>query len=101
MRPVLNVLSAALLIVAVGCGSGEAPQEVTPPAPTALRSQLLEVATSGELGSGASLLRDAIEQLKESDPTAAEALLFDMNELEGLSDPNQIKAKAQSMADKL
>jgi hypothetical protein len=95
--------SALLLssLVAAGCGGSLPTQDVTPPAPPAAKAQLMDVANSGELGSAASSIRESLEALKATDSTKADELLKELTELEGLGDPNKIKAKAKSMADKL
>jgi hypothetical protein len=53
------------------------------------------VAQSGELGSGAETIREALTT------QGATELLKDLDELEKLSNPSQIKAKAKAMAEKL
>lgn len=91
-------LTLALL---AGCGNDVESVPVEAPPPPAAKALLTDVANSGELGSGASLIRDSLEQLKTTDPAKAEPLLKELDELEGMSDPAKIKAKAKSMADKL
>jgi hypothetical protein len=94
------VLAGALFIA--GCGPGQTPAEtVTPVTPPAAKAQLTDVANSGELGSSASAIRESLEALKATDSAKADELLNDLTALEGLADPNQIKAKAKAMADKL
>ena len=84
-----------------GCGNAVAPEAVTPPPPPAAKALLSDVANSGELGSGASTIRDALATLQATDAAKADPLLKEMDELETLSDPAKIKAKAKAMADKL
>jgi hypothetical protein len=74
---------------------------VTPPPPTPAKAMLTDVATSGELGSGAASIREALEALKKTDAAKGEELLKDLDDLEKTSNPAQIKAKAKAMADKL
>ncbi len=61
----------------------------------------MDVANSGELGSTASALRENLEAMKATDSVKADALLTELTELEGLSDPDEIKAKASAMAEQL
>lgn len=88
-------------LFAAGCGNSLPTQEVTPPAPPAAKAQLMDVANTGELGSAASAIRESLEAMKTTDSANAELLLNEMTELEGLSDPNKIKARAKAMADRL
>lgn len=94
------MLATGLLLVC-GCGPSLPEQAVEPPPPPAVKQQLAEVAQSGELGSAATGIREALERYRESDPNVAEALLHDLDQLEGLSDPTRIRSMAQSMVDKL
>lgn len=102
----VRFLTAGLLLgmTVLGCGGGTAhiPEtSVTPPPPTPAKQMLSDIAESGEVGSGASMIRDALEAMKSTDAAKAEELLSELTELEGMGDPNKIKAKAKSMADKL
>ena len=104
MTRIKNVLMGCALLLSIGCGGGTAniPEEaVTPPAAPPAKAMLNDVANTGELGSGASLIRDALEAMKATDAAKVEPLLKEMTELEGMSDPAKIKAKAKAMADKL
>ena len=95
---------AVLLLAAVtGCGGGANIPEasVTPPPPSPVKGMLMDVANSGELGSGASMIRDGLEALKATDAARASLLLEELTALEGIEDPDEIKAKAQAMADQL
>lgn len=92
-----------LCIWLVGCGGSPSvtTEAVTPPPPPAAKALLTDVAGSGELGSGAETIRQALEELKATDAAKAEGLLKELGEMEVMSDPNKIKAKAKAMADKL
>lgn len=95
---------AALLcgMTLCGCGGANIPEEsVTPPPPTPAKQMLMDIASSGEVGSGASMIRDALEAMKATDAPKAEELLKELTELEGMGDSAKIKAKAKAMADKL
>lgn len=103
----MNLLKSSLLSVCLafvlGCGGvANIPEEkVTPPPPVPAKQMLEDVAKTGELGSGASMIRDALEAMKATDAAKVEPLLKEMSELEQMSDPSKIKAKARAMADKL
>ncbi|MFM7056185.1 MAG: hypothetical protein ACKO2P_04605 [Planctomycetota bacterium] len=103
MKPyALSSLVLAGSLFVSGCGPGQLPSEtVAPVAPPAAKAQLMDVANSGELGSAASAIRESLEALKATDAAKADELLNELTALEGLGDPNQIKAKAKAMADKL
>lgn len=94
---------AALLcgMMLCGCGGSIPEESVTPPPPTPAKQMLTDIANSGEVGSGASLIRDALEAMKATDAPKAEELLKELTELEGMVDSAKIKAKAKAMADKL
>lgn len=98
----LRVRSGALVLAVVllaGCGSGSVP--VTPPAPPQAKAMLLEVAAQGQINSGIMAIREDLERMKATDPTKAQTLLRDLDQLERMNSPQQIKAKAKEMADKL
>lgn len=97
-------LGFALLLTAAltGCGGANIPEEsVTPPPASPVKAMLMDVANSGELGSGASMIRDGLEAMKATDPAKATALLEELTALEGLEEPEEIQAKAKEMADEL
>lgn len=98
-----NQLLGSGLLLFAGCGGvANIPEEkVTPPPAPPAKAMLEDIAKSGELGSGASLIREALEAMKATEPAKVEPLLKEMGELEGMSDPAKIKAKAKSMANKL
>jgi hypothetical protein len=107
LKKLLYSLLAATLpctpLLLTGCPGDPAvtSQSVTPAAPPAVKQMLEGVAQSGELGSGAQSIREELEKLKASDASKAEGLLKDLDALEKLTDPNQIKSSAKAMADKL
>jgi len=99
---VLGGFALLLLSSMMGCGAANIPETpVTPAAPPAVKAVLMEVANSGELGSSASTIRDELEAMKATDSVKAEALLSALTELEGIEDPDEIKAGAKAMADQL
>lgn len=97
-------LGFALMLMAAltGCGGANIPEEsVTPPPPSPVKALLVEVANSGELGSAASTIREGLEAMQATDSVNATTLLEELTTLEALEDPEEIKAKAQEMADRL
>jgi len=94
-------LLVAVIALAVGCGEHEVSERVTPAGPPPVKAMLEGVATSGELGSGAQEIREAITKLQATDQAKGATLLADMNQLEKMTNPAQIKAKAKEMANKL
>lgn len=94
-------LGLAALAGLAGCGAPVESTSVTPPAAPPAKAMLMEVASSGELGSGASLIRDSLTELHATEPAKADELLKDLDQLEGMGDSAKIKAKAKAMADKL
>ena len=101
---VFRGLVAAAVLGLVGCSGGDKPIDVTPvqtPAATNAKVSLEEIATTGQMGSGMMLLRENIQQLKAADEAKGGPLMTDLDALEKLTDPEQIKAKAKEMAGKL
>lgn len=92
----------ACLCLAVGCG-GPSDTEIEVEVVVVPAKQMLEeVAETGVLGSGEMEIRDALEGMKVSgDAAKADELLKELDELNAISDENQIKSKAASMAAKL
>jgi len=102
-RNVFLGLSLLLFAAMTGCGGGANIPEVsvTPPPPSPVKAMLMDVANTGELGSGASMIREGLEAMKATDPAKASVLLEELTVLEGLEDPAEIQAKAKSIADEL
>ncbi len=88
-----------LVVVAiVGCQADES-KKVTAPTTSAsdsAKAALGDIAESGELGSATMAVREGMEATEEG-----KALLPELDALEGLTDPEEIKAKAKELADKL
>jgi len=95
----LRILMLLVVVVVIGCQGSESERvqapAALPPADNA-KAILQTAAESGELGSAAMELRENLEQLDNS-----EELLADLDALEAMTDPNEIKAKAQELLDKL
>lgn len=101
-KSLLKATFALAMLSFVGCGPASVTSEpVTPAPPPAAKAMLTELASSGELGSGAESIRAALEELKATDAAKGEDLLKDMDQLEKMTDPSKVKAKAKAMADKL
>lgn len=90
------LLTATVLLA--GCGVNEVEEKVAPAGPPPVKAMLEGVAQTGELGSGAMEIREGIEKL---DGPKAEELKNDLAELEKATTPEEVKAKAKAMADKL
>ena len=94
----LRILILLAVAVVVGCQGDESVnvRATQTPAPQSAKTILEETAESGELGSAAMGLRESLEGFEEG-----KALLPDLDALEAMTNPAQIKAKAKEMADKL
>ncbi len=92
-----RIVMLLVAVVVLGCSES---RSVTPPAEVpavqAAKGMLEEIGETGELGSGAMELRENLEKVDGS-----QSLLSDLDALEGLTDPAQIKEKAKAMASKL
>lgn len=101
----IHSVCLVLMLCCAGCDSGggsSATDDSTlvgqsPPA----KDMLLEIAQSGEVGSGSMGLRESLEGMKATDSAKAEELLGDLDKLEGASSPDEVKRLAKEMADKL
>ncbi len=96
-------LLVLLVVCLAGCGSGETTMSVEEaPAEDQIRSALQSVADTGMVDSGLMVVREKLEEMKETDAAKAEALLKDLDQLESLRrNPAQARAKAQEMIQKL
>jgi hypothetical protein len=89
-------------VAVLGCGEGVTTQPAQEAAPQQqIKSALETCAESGTIDSGLMVVREQAEAMQETDPDKADALLKDLDELESLRDPAQIKAKAKEMLGKL
>ena len=95
------VLLAAVAMVGCSGGRGGVSVEPSAAAPSEAKTLLEEMAESGEVGSAVMVIRESLEQLKQTDAAKADGLLSDLDELESMSDLEAVKAKAKEMADKL
>jgi len=95
----LRILILLAVAVFVGCPGGEESVSVEPtqsPAAETAKKILEQTAESGELGSAMMELRDSLGGFEEG-----KALLPDLDALEAMTNPAEVKAKAKEMADKL
>lgn len=101
----VRILTLLLVAVFLGCGSDIKSVPITPAAaPSAVQSAkaiLTDLANTGEKGSAMETLRQNLEQIKQTDAAKGDALLGDLKALEAETNADQIKAKAQAMADQL
>lgn len=99
----LRIVVLLSIVALFGCQSESVSVEQPEALPAAENAKVLleGVAETGQLGSGAMSLRESLEELKQADAAKADPLLADLDELESLTDPAAIKAKAREMADKL
>lgn len=72
---------------------------MAPPPP--VKTMLEDLARSGELGSGSESLRSELEKIKATDEAKGKALLADLDRIQKMQDPEQIKAAAQKLLEKL
>jgi hypothetical protein len=93
---IVFVLGCAL----IGCGGpGSVPVEQPDTGPAeAIKRDLQSTIDNGSLGSEMSSIEQNLEKL---DPAKAAELRKDLAELQKMSDPAQVKAKAQAMIGKL
>ncbi len=90
------------VVAVVGCQDGTTSKSVEPPSATdQIKPTLETVAESGVLDSGIMTVEEGLQEMKATDPAKAEELLKDLEELQGMQDPAQIKEKAQAMISKL
>lgn len=102
MRCLQFVCVVVLLSALAGCGTGDSPKSVTPPAATEnIKAALNDVAQTGQIGSGGMTIEQEIEKLHATDAAKADALKKDYDELKTIRDPGKAKAKAQEMMGKL
>lgn len=102
MTVVIAVLVLAFAQI-TGCSSATPSKSVQPPsAQEEIRGALQHVAQTGEVDSSLMVVREKLEELKKTDAAKAESLLQDLNQLEKMvGQPQQAKAKAQEMLNKL
>jgi len=100
----LVLLCLVVIATTIGCGGDpdvSVPASV-PPAEQQLSSMLTSAAQTGEpLGSGAMILQEGINSIKEKDAAKGQALQADYDNLMSETNPAKVKSLAQSMLDTL
>jgi hypothetical protein len=96
-------LAVILAACVIGCNQGGGTSKTPPaPSPAAAKAALLDVATSGKMGSGMMSVGSYVESLKKADPAKGEAIAKEVQDLGKLAkQPDALKAKAKEIADKL
>ena len=102
----LVLLSAGVIFVGCDTEPADLPQYSKQPIVTVtpaqqVRQWLQGVAESGQLDSGAEVIKDMIEQMRESGTTNVDELLTDADELIKMKGTSQIKAKANEILGKI
>ena len=101
----LRIVTLLSLVALVGCGSDvksvPVNQAAVPPAAQSAKAVLTDLANTGEKGSALETLRQNLEDIKKTDAAKGDALLNEFKALQAETNPDQVKAKAKAMADKL
>lgn len=97
----VRVLMLLFVVCLVGCGPSETTTRVEEtPAQDQIEMGLKAVADTGMIDSGVELVREKLEEMKQTDAAKAEELLKDLDELQKLSG-DAAKKKATEMIGKL
>ena len=98
-------LCAAVGLAATGCGDGRETHfdegTIVTTHTDNVRTWLEGVAQSGQLDSGADIMRDEITGMKEEGFATTDALLADFDQLKQAKGPGAVKAKATEMLGKM
>ena len=92
------------MVVLIGCGPGsttEGPDAVSDSMVQSIKSALQDVAETGEMGEAFGEARGMVAELKETNPEIGNKLSADLEAMENLSSPDEIKAKAKEIAEGL
>ena len=101
MVRLVAMFSACFVCLALGCGrTSRHPRRVSAP-PSVAKPLLEDLAKTGEMGSAVGAIPEALEGMKQTDAAKAEKLLKELDQIQALSNPEQIKAKAKAMASQL
>lgn len=95
-----GLLAVAMMIVGCSASVQDNPVPVTPTGGNA-KIALEGIAQSGQLGSDVMTIEEEFAKLKEEGAANADELLSDLEELKTMSNPAEIKKKAQEIASKL
>jgi hypothetical protein len=94
-------LAVLAVVMIFGCGPREEKQAVEPAGNEQIRPALEQVAESGVVDSGLMVVREELEKMQSTDAAKAQELLKDLEELESMSSPDQVRNKAKAMLGKL
>jgi hypothetical protein len=92
------------VVVILGCGAGGAPAGPDAEADStvmSIKSVLEGIAQTGKIDESFGEARGMTDELKETKPEIGNKLSADLDALEALSSPEEIKAKAKEIADGL
>jgi hypothetical protein len=98
MRLVMMLLLGVMCLT--GCG-GEEVISVEEPGQEQIRPVLEQVVKTGQLDSGIMIVQEQLEAMKQDDPSKAERLLKQLDDLQSQTSPNEIKAAAQKILNEL
>jgi|GEM_PF-2007871 len=104
MKKFCAIVVVTMSLAVSGCGSGPVDEKITVQSSAieaSVRKTLEGFEKSGQLGSGMTALESDINGIKLSDSAKAETLTKMYRELQGLTKPADIKAKAKEMISKL
>ena len=103
MRFFASLVLLFSIVAVVGCGGGpvEIPETTEDSVTQTIRPILERLAETGDLEEGLEARSYIEEDLAGIDQAKSDALMKDWLELEAMSSPADIKAKAQEMIDKL
>lgn len=94
-------LTMALAVI-IGCAPSSIPvEQPNVAAKQAVETNLQMAAESGQVGSEMMEVQQKLEEMKATDSALATELLADLEELQAMSNPEQVKAKAKEMIGKL
>ena len=96
----MKVLLLLGFVAMLGCSDAEKLTDAEPPVKERLKSALEGIAESGQGGSEIGALMNDLEELRKTDPDIATQLVDDATAMMSVG-PDQIKAKAQEMLQKL
>lgn len=105
MRLTFGILIVAGALCLPGCGSPDAASveksqpENAPPPP--VKTMLEDLVLTGEFGSGSESLRSELEKIKATDEAKGKAMLADLDRIQKMQEPEQIKAAAKKLLEKL
>jgi len=101
MKLKLLLIACFFCLTLLGCSNSQS-VPVTPPDQTSqIRLSLTDIEKSGQLGSGADVIAEQIEALKDTDPEKAAKLEEAFAKLRSASSPREAKKQASEMLELL